>query len=35
MFNTLNPYLVKYNEEDSSTIMNVPELAEFLGIGRN
>lgn len=27
-------YLIPYNE-DSTSIMNVPELAEYLGIGRN
>lgn len=28
-------YLTQYNEDSLSTIMTVPELAEYLGIGRN
>lgn len=35
MFHTYQDYLFKYNEEDASILMTAPELAEFLGIGRN
>ena len=29
------PYLAAYNEDIASPLMTVPELAEYLGVGRN
>lgn len=29
------PYLAAYSEDDSPVLMTAPELAEYLGIGRN
>jgi len=35
MTNTPTLYSVTSNSEDLSTLMTVPELAEYLGVGRN
>lgn len=35
MMNTFTLYPTAYNNEDSAILMSVPELAEYLGIGRN
>lgn len=29
------PYMTSYNEDSASPLMTVPELAEYLGVGRN
>lgn len=35
MSDIFQPYSASYNSESISTLFTVPELAEYLGIGRN
>lgn len=35
MTNTSKLYSALFNDEDISTLMTVPELADYLGVGRN